>query len=98
MDTSDLFSTLYNRIEIRTAATPPLVIDMKSPPNPYTRALLEKLKPALIMNGPAGQKVIAPYGMPEGISQEIQTAGIQTGLGLMAGAVGVFLLLHVMLK
>lgn len=76
----DAASVLYTRAELRTNATPPIVLNVKQlgdtdgPPNPLAAAL----KPTLILTGPMGTKVIAPYG------QASATAGSYVGFGALA--------------
>lgn len=98
MAAKELFQALFNRIEIRTAATPPVVIDLTSPSDPETQALLREVQPAVIFSGPAGRFEIAPYGMPSGYSSALLTAGAGAGGGILLGAVGLGLFAYALGK
>jgi hypothetical protein len=59
-----LASSTYNSATFWTEYTPQFSVDITDalapgPPNP----LLELMKPTIVLQGPAGQKVIAPYGV-----------------------------------
>lgn len=60
LDPGLLVRSLVRTVEFRTTMTPPVVIDMLATgePNPAVVAL----KPTLILDGPLGRQVIAPYG------------------------------------
>lgn len=98
MAAKEIFQTLFNRIEIRTAATPPVVIDLTAPSDPKTQALLREVQPAIIFSGPAGRFEIAPYGVPAGLSSTLLQAGAGVGGGVLLGAVGLGLLAYAMGK
>ena len=84
-------SGFYNTLEFRSALTPPMefnVGDLSSdtPPNP----IVQWLRPTLTLTGPAGRKVIAPYG-------EAPPSGALGGFGVvgsvfLAGALAGWLL------
>jgi hypothetical protein len=89
---AQLLSLGINRVEVRTAFSPPVVIDPNSPPNPATQALLKKVMPAVILSGPAGRVEIAPYGVPSGVSSAVKRYGWSLGIGLGATLLGVMFL------
>jgi len=83
-------ASVYDRIEIRTSATPPAVIDLyaaahdQSPPSPVTQFL----KPTIILHGRAGTEVLAPYGEAEGSwGPTFGFIGLLVGLGFVLGRV-----------
>jgi len=72
-------SGFYDTLEFRSALTPPMefnVADLTSdtPPNP----IVQWLRPTLTLTGPAGKKVIAPYG-------EAPPSGALGGFGVVGG-------------
>lgn len=79
----------FRTIEVRTALTPPVVIDLLAPSTGQTDALLREVQPAVILTGNLGRYEIAPYGMPLGISPKVKDAAMSIGLGLGAGLLGV---------
>lgn len=87
-----LFASAFNTIEIRTALSPPVLIDVNAPPDPQSEALLRVVQPAITLNGPAGTYQIAPYGVPTGISPEIIGVASKAGMGAVLGLAGVILL------
>lgn len=77
LDGGALTSILYNQVEIRTSATPPLIfpIGPAGPPtDSATEALIQQLQPTIIFTGPAGRLEIAPYGAASGASSWIPFA------------------------
>jgi hypothetical protein len=91
-----LLTMAFDKVEVRTAFSPPVVIDLKGPSDPKTMALMREAQPALIFTGPAGRVQIAPYGVPEGSSLlkrwgwGLAVGGIGAALGLvfLGGALG----------
>lgn len=84
-------TSLYSTLEMRTSVTPPAFIDLaalardQSPPSPITQFL----RPTIILSGPAGRQVIAPYGEADGgwgpaLSALAVVVGIGFGLGWYA--------------
>jgi len=78
----------YNTLEFRSALTPPMEFDVAdlssdTPPNP----IVQWLRPTLTLRGPAGTKVIAPYGEapPAGGLGGFGVVGAVFGAGLLAG-------------
>lgn len=60
-----VLSLFWNNVEVRTSITPPLLFPIGptgTPTDPATEALIRSLKPTVILKGPAGEIVIAPYG------------------------------------
>lgn len=91
------FTALFDKVEIRTAATGSVVIDMLTPSNPATRELYQKLKPAVILTGRGGRVEIAPAGLPPAhVSDEFVSAGAEIGLAGLAAIVGVGLIAYSM--
>lgn len=88
---SALLALGFRTIEVRTAFTPPAVIDLLSPADPKTEQLLREVQPAVILSGNLGRYEIAPYGMPSGTSPLLRSAAWSIGLGLGAGLLGVML-------
>jgi len=88
----NLLALAYDRVEIRTAYTPSVTLNLTGPSDPATDAIGQSVQPALIFTGNAGQAVIAPYGMPSGISPEAQRLGIAIGVGFGAAVLGTMLL------
>lgn len=73
----------FDTVEIRTTMTPPIVLNVRTLEDPTPNPILQQLKPAIILRGPMGTKVIAPYGeVPDGVS------GIWGFLALGAAVVG----------
>lgn len=91
IDPMALLALGFDRLEVRTAFSPPIVIDLKGPPSPEARAAGERIKPTVIFSGRAGRAEIAPYGVPSGISPEVKQAGVSIGLGLGAALLGILL-------
>lgn len=92
VDALSLLSALYNKIEIRTAMSPPVTIDLNAPSDPRTAATMKLVQPAILFDGPGGHAEIAPYGVPSGFSPEVKTAAIGLAIGVAAGAFGLVLL------
>lgn len=86
-DFSLLAASTFDTVEIWTEYTGPVTVNVAEalkpgPPHP----LLAFLKPTIVLSGPAGQRVIAPYGTAA-------RDGGWKGPALVAGVfVGVFLL------
>lgn len=87
-----LFTAAFQTVEIRTAMSPPVVIDLNAPTDPQSEALMRMVQPALILNGPAGTYTVAPYGVPTGLSDELTGAAAKVGMGGLLGLAGVVLL------
>lgn len=84
---------LYDTVEIRTNATPPVIINVRDlggakGPNP----IAQKLQPTIVLTGPLGQKVLAPYGAADpalGTTVAIGgTAAIALGFAAVAFTLG----------
>lgn len=85
---STAISSLYDTMEVRTALTPPAVINLKtaldpnSPPSPVAQFL----QPTIVLTGPSGQQVIAPYGQaPDGTAGTIGVVAFLMGIGFAVG-------------
>lgn len=81
-------AAVYDRLEIRTAVTPPAVIDLhaaaydQSPPSPVAQFL----RPTIILHGNAGTEVLAPYGEAEGSwGPALGFVGLLVGIGFVLG-------------
>ncbi len=84
----------FDTVEIRTAATPPLKFNISGPPDPDTAALMEQVRPEIILTGRAGTARLAPYGAAPGeISETFKIAGAQVGIGVLLAAIaGIFII------
>lgn len=84
VDAQSLIGLAFDKIEVRTALSPPITINLasKAPPDPETERILKLVQPAVILTGRAGQVKIAPYGIPAGISPEITSAAKKLALGV----------------
>lgn len=81
-------AALYDTMEVRTAVTPPAVIDLKAALDPSTPAspVVQFLQPTILLSGPAGYQTIAPYGVaPDGTAGTIVLAALFIGLGYLVG-------------
>jgi hypothetical protein len=75
----------FNEAEVRTAVTPSIRFPISAsgaPPSPAVQELLRQLQPSVILRGPAGEAVVAPYGMPVGQTSWLPIALV--GLGAVA--------------
>jgi hypothetical protein len=63
LDPQALIALAYDKIELRTAYTPTLVMDLKAPPDPETARLLNDIRPHITFVGRAGRYELAPYGI-----------------------------------
>lgn len=80
-----------NTITIQTAATPPITMNLNGETDPDTDALLREVQPAVTFDGPLGNFVIAPYGVPTNISETAKIAGYALLGGVGAGILGLML-------
>lgn len=84
---SKLLGSFYTSAEVRTRITPSVSLDlaeqMSGPPSP----LVQWLQPTVILRGPAGERVIAPYGVAEESSGAALLIPVLAlfGLGFIAG-------------
>lgn len=83
-DAMSILTTAFDTLEIRTALTDPVVVNLKGPSDPRYAALLQELRPAIIFSGPLGRVQIAPLGMPTGKSSLLK----KWGWGLAVGGIG----------
>ncbi len=91
LDMMQLITLGFDRIEIRTALSPPAIIDLRAKPDPENEKLLREVKPMIRFTGKAGTVQIAPYGVPLGVSHELKTALTYAVIGGVFGLVGVML-------
>lgn len=86
------FAQFFNTVEIRTRVSPPIILDISRLDDPTPNPLLDQIKPAIILRGPAGTKVIAPYGeVPsgnEGLDNAWKIGGLIVGGIAVVGIVG----------
>jgi len=86
-----LLAGSYDTLEIRTAITPPIIIDTRSLliDNGKRNPLLDAVKPTIILRGNGGVNVIAPYGpAPEGgMVVPLFIIGALIGIGVLIGRV-----------
>lgn len=83
---------LYDTVEIRTNATPPITINVRdlggaTGPNP----IAQKLQPTITLTGPLGQKVLAPYGPASATLGTVVGIGGTFGVAAALGALGFIL-------
>jgi hypothetical protein len=92
VDPQALIALAFDKMEIRTAYTPTIVMDLKAPPDPETAILLNDVKPHITLWGRAGKVEIAPYGMeiPEPAGQ--WTNATKLVIGAVAGVIGLGLI------
>lgn len=92
LNAEQIFKAAFSTVEIRTALSPPVTIDLNAPADPENEAVLRMVQPAITLTGPAGTFQVAPYGVPSGISSEISEAAGKVGAGGLLGLAGVILL------
>jgi hypothetical protein len=64
-----IVSAFYNQVTVRTSVTPDLIFPISAggaPPSAAERELLNQLQPTVVLSGPAGSFVLAPYGQAAG--------------------------------
>lgn len=92
IDPQALVALAFDKVEIRTAYTKPIMVDLKGPPDPETARLLADIRPQIKLSGRAGEAEIAPYGQKAaGESSGFPSLNTPTGriaLGIGAGAIG----------
>lgn len=88
LNPASLLALVYDTIEFRSAATPPIVINTKdlltpsTQPNPF----LQWLKPTVVLKGAQQQTVIAPLGESQGSwGVPLGGAAALVGLGFALG-------------
>lgn len=83
-------ATLYDTVEIRTNATPPIVLNVREmgQGNPGPNPAAVAMKPTIILSGPLGTKTIAPYGIADGRTGTVVSVGAVTGIALVIGGIG----------
>jgi hypothetical protein len=96
VDPMALFSLAFDTVEVRTAYSEPVTINLNAPqgpPDTATEELLQKIRPALILNGRFGRASVAPYGIPAGFAPgTVQRWGTYVGVG--AAALGLLFLIY----
>ena len=85
LDFSRLAASTYNKVEVWSRVTPTFTMAVdeilaSGPPNPW----LAFLQPTIILSGPAGRQVIAPYGVAERGTVANWSAPMVLGLLLVA--------------
>lgn len=88
LNPAGLLAGSYDSLELRSAITPTFRIDTKAllsdgPRNP----ILDAVKPTVILTGPAGTNVIAPYGPAAagGWVVPVFFVGLLVGIGVVIG-------------
>lgn len=92
IDAQALLALAYDTVTIKTALTPPIVIDLRESGSGQVTQLMKDVQPAVILSGRAGRVVIAPAGEPSGINPNIKPAAVKAGLGVGAALLGAILI------
>ena len=89
-----------HEIEVRTAVPGAgFTYDLLKPSDPRTQAILNAIRPVILIRGPLGNFVVDyARGTSGSVSPQFEQAGYATGIGLAAGLFGVGLLLRALLK
>lgn len=89
-----------HQIEVRTNVPGVgFTYDLLAPPDPRTQSVLNAIKPVILIRGPLGNFVIDySKGASGQVNPAFQTAGLQSGIGLAAGMLGVGLFLRALFK
>jgi hypothetical protein len=88
LDAGGIVSNFYNQVTVRTAVTPDLVFPINQsgePPNAVAKQLLDQLQPTVIISGPAGSFVLAPYGQAVGQRSWLPIAAVGLGAVVFIG-------------
>lgn len=88
----NLIALAYDRVEVRTAFSPPITFNLTGPTDPDTEAAGRLVQPAVIFRGNAGEASIAPWGVPVGISPEAKQLGVALAVGVGGAILGTMLL------
>ena len=91
IDPQALLALAYDRIELRTSLFDKLVINLNSPSDPATQAMMNRIQPSITFVGRAGRFEIAPYGVATGIDRDVGTWGWKIGAGIGAALLGLLL-------
>jgi len=95
IDGANLLTMAFDTVEIRTAATPPIKFSISGPPDPDTAALLNEIRPEIILTGRAGTARIDPYGSSGGVvSDTFKIAGVELGIGAVLAAIAGFFIIR----
>lgn len=89
-----------HEIEVRTAIPGvSFTYDLRTPSDPRMRAVLEAIKPVVLLRGPLGNfRVDYTQGVTGQVSREFIVAGQKSAVGLVAGVAGVGLLLKALIS
>ena len=83
---SGFFTSAFDTMEIRSALWDgPLVLNLRGPSNPLTRAMIDQIQPDVLLRGPAGQYRYSPAGTPSGspfLPLMLGGVAIAAGVGL----------------
>lgn len=88
IDPNVLVSQFFDTVEVHTSATPPLIFPISAggaPPSPLMAAALNSLQPTVVLSGPAGRVVVAPYGETKGATSWLPLALVSGALVLGLG-------------
>lgn len=84
-----LVPSIWDHVEFRSAATPPIGADVAYNPNGPPNPVMQWLQPTVILTGPAGRTVIRPYGGtgdgPNGTLVAISFFAAIVGIGFALG-------------
>lgn len=83
-----IISQAYNQVTVRTAVTPDIVFPISAngpPSSAATQELLNQLQPTVIISGPAGSFVLAPYGQAVGQTSWVPIALFGLGAAAFIG-------------
>lgn len=78
----------FNEAEVRTALTPAIRFPISAsgaPPSPAVQELLNQIQPSVILTGPAGTAMVAPFGVPVGQTSWLPVALIGVGVFVFLG-------------
>lgn len=93
-----LVALAFDKVEIRTALTPPVTINLKEASSGEVSQLIKDIQPAIILSGRAGTHTIAPAGIPNGSSTRVAQATGIGAMGIGAAVLGLLALGRAFLK
>lgn len=69
LNAAGLVGLAFNQVTVRTGITPDITFPISAsgaPPSQATQELLNQLQPTVLLSGPGGSYVLAPYGQAQG--------------------------------